>query len=84
VAHYPSLTKCDELLIGTCMQWNYFGSGHGKGRWYGARVSIKQALKSKQVKPIGARLHNAYDVVNFLQGHFNQNYVGYSHACKDV
>jgi hypothetical protein len=22
--------------------------------------------------------------VNFLQGHFNQNYVGYSHACKDV
>jgi hypothetical protein len=47
------------------MQWNYLGSKHGKGRWYGARVSIKQALRFEQVKPIGVKLHNVSDVVSF-------------------
>jgi hypothetical protein len=47
VSHYLSLTKCKELPLGTCMQWNYFSSGHGKGRWDGAKASIKQALKSE-------------------------------------
>ncbi len=65
MACYPSLTKCDELPLGTCMQWNYLGSKHGKGRWYGARVSIKQALRFEQVKPIGVKLHNVSDVVSF-------------------
>jgi hypothetical protein len=26
------------------MQWNYFGNGHGNGRWDGVVASIKQAL----------------------------------------
>jgi hypothetical protein len=47
-----------------------FGSGHDKGRWDGAGISIKQTLKSEHVKPIGVRLDNVYDVLNFLQGHF--------------
>jgi len=63
------------------MQRNYLGS---KGVWDGAGASIKQALRFEQVKPTRVRLHNVFDVVSFLQGHFNQDYVGYSHACKDV
>jgi hypothetical protein len=30
------------------------------------------------------KLHNAFDVVSFLQGHFNQDYAGYSHVRRDV
>jgi hypothetical protein len=66
------------------MQWNYFNSGHGKGRWDGAIASTKQAFRAKQVQPSRARLHNASNVVSFLQGHFDQDYVGYLHARKDV
>jgi hypothetical protein len=33
------------------MQWNYFGSGHGKGKWDGPKAHIKQALKVEYVKP---------------------------------
>ncbi len=84
MARYPSLTKCDELPLGTCMSWNYFDSGHGKGRWDGARASIKHAFRFEQVKPNGVRLHNALDVVNFLQDHFNQAYAGYSNVRRDV
>jgi hypothetical protein len=50
---YPSLTKSEELPLRTCMEWNYFGSGHNKGRWDGVGASIKQARRSKQVKPNG-------------------------------
>jgi hypothetical protein len=66
VLHYPSLTKCQELLLGTYMQWNYFGRGHGKGRWDGARTFIKQAFRAKQVQALGARLHNASNIASFL------------------
>jgi hypothetical protein len=66
------------------MQWNYFGNGHGKGRWDGTRSSIKQVFRAKQVQPLGVKFHNASNVVNFLQGHFDQDYVGYLHARKDV
>jgi hypothetical protein len=48
------------------MQWNYFDNNHGKGRWDGVGASIKQAFRAKQVKPLGARLHNVLDVVSFL------------------
>jgi hypothetical protein len=30
------------------------------------------------------RLHNALDVVNFLQDHFNQAYASYSNAHKNI
>jgi hypothetical protein len=44
VAHYPSLTKSEELPLGCAMQWNHFGLGHGKGHWNGAKTHVKQAL----------------------------------------
>jgi hypothetical protein len=31
------------------MQWNHFGFSHGKGRWDGARVHVKQALRVEQI-----------------------------------
>ncbi len=51
VSCYPPLTKCPKLPIAICMQWNYFGSGHGKGKWDGPKAHIKQALKVEYVKP---------------------------------
>ncbi len=84
VAHYPSLTKCPKLLLGTYMQWNYFGSGHRKGCWDAVGTSIKQALKVEQVKPNGVQLHNALDVVSFLQRRFNQEHVTYSQVRRNV
>jgi hypothetical protein len=84
VARYPSLTKCDELATWNLHAVNYFDSGHGKGWWDEAGVSIKHALCFEQVKPIGAKLHNAPNFVSFFQSHFNQDYASYSHVCKDV
>jgi hypothetical protein len=84
VARYPSLTNSEELPLRTCMQWNYFGSGHGKGRWDGIGASIKQVLRSEQVKPNGVQLHNVKDVVKFLQRHFNQKHAGYTQVRRDV
>jgi hypothetical protein len=54
VAHYLSLTKCDELGTWNLHAVNYFDSGHGKGWWDATGVSIKHALCFEQVKPIGA------------------------------
>ena len=45
------------------MQWNYFGSGHGKGEHDGAGAVIKRALTSEQLDNNGAKLQNAHDVV---------------------
>jgi hypothetical protein len=41
VAHYPSLTRSEELPMGCSMQWNHYGSGHGKGHYDGARAHVK-------------------------------------------
>ena len=48
------------------MQWNYFGSGHGKGEHDGAGAVIKHALTSEQLDNNGAKLQNAHDVVEWL------------------
>ena len=48
------------------MQWNYFGSGHGKGEHDGAGAVIKRALTSEQLDNKGAKLQNAHDVVEWL------------------
>ena len=53
VARYPSLTRSDDLPLGCTMQWNWFGIGHGKGRWDGAGAHVKQALRAEQVKRQG-------------------------------
>jgi hypothetical protein len=31
------------------MQWNPFGSSHGKGRWDGVGAHVKQVLQAKQI-----------------------------------
>ena len=48
------------------MQWNYFGSGHGKGEHDGGGAVIKRALTSEQLDNKGAKLQNAHDVVEWL------------------
>ena len=84
VARYPSLTRSNDLPSGCTMQWNWFGSGHGKGRWDGAGAHVKQALRAKQVKPLGCRLHGAIDVVQFLRTQMTKEYAGYSGAPRSV
>jgi hypothetical protein len=49
VVQYPSLTKREELPMRCAMQWDHFGSNHGKGRWDGARGHVKQALRAEQI-----------------------------------
>ena len=48
------------------MCWNYFGSGHGKGKHDGAGAVIKRALTAEQLDVNGACLQNAHDVVEWL------------------
>lgn len=46
VAKYPNLTDVCKML------WQYFGSGHGKGEWDGARaVVLKSRLRHEQRTP---------------------------------
>ncbi len=66
------------MPFGTCMQWNYFGNGHGKGIWDVAGTSRKQPLRSEHVKPNGVQLHKVEDIMKFLQGHFSQEHAGYT------
>lgn len=84
VARYPSLTISEELPLGCVMQWNHFGTGHGKGQWDGAGAHVKEALRREQVKPDGVRLHNSSDVVTFLRQAMNREYAGYHSARRSV
>lgn len=84
VARYPSLTQSEDLPLGCAMQWNHFGTGHGKGRWDGAGAHVKQALRAEQVKPRGLKLHNSADVVAFLREQMTREYAGYKEARRTV
>jgi hypothetical protein len=84
VGRYPSLTRSNEMPLGCRMQWNYFGTGHGKGRWDGAGATIKQALRNEQVKPNGLRLQNASDVVTYLRVHLSREYAGYEGVRRTI
>lgn len=64
---YPSLTACDELSTGCRLDWHYWGTGHGKGPHDGAGACLKQTLRKEQLKPNSTKLHNASDVVSFLE-----------------
>jgi len=68
------------------MQWNHFGTGHGKGQWDKTGAHVKEALRREQVKPNGARLHNSCDVIcRFISWHFmRRKYVGYHSARRSV
>lgn len=60
VARYPGLTN------GCTMNWNFFGTGHGKGEWDGAGAVVKRALRQSQLHDTWRRMQNAHDAVSFL------------------
>lgn len=45
------------------MEWNYWGSSHGKGPQDGVGACLKQVLQKEQLKPNGILIQNAKDVV---------------------
>ena len=54
------------------MSWFFFGSGHGKGEHDGAGAVVKRTLTHEQLKPNGAILRCAADVVAFCQANLSQ------------
>lgn len=66
------------------MDWNYWGTGHGKGPHDGAGACVKRALRKEQVKEDSVRLHNASDVVNFLRRDMSLPHAAYPGARKEV
>lgn len=81
---YPGLTISEELPSGCEMDWNYWGTGHGKGPHDGAGACVKRALRKEQVKEDSVRLHNASDVVNFLRRDMSLPHAAYPGARKEV
>ena len=49
------------------MNWNFFGSDHGKGEHDGAGAIVKRMLTAEQLKPNGVKMQNSHDVVQWLQ-----------------
>ncbi len=44
--------------------WNYFASGHGKGKFDNEGVLLKRKIRKEQIKPQVQQLQNAHDVVH--------------------
>lgn len=80
----PGLTTSEKLPNGCEMDWNYWGTGHGKGPHDGAGACVKRALRSEQIKIDSIRLHNASDVVNFLRRDMNLPHAAYPSARTQV
>jgi hypothetical protein len=73
--------KSVGLPQGCVMGWNYFRTGHGKGQWDGVATHVKNALRAKQMKTIGAiKLQNVIDVCNFLQVNMGKAHLVYLRA----
>ena len=66
------------------MEWNFWGSGHGKGPHDGASACLKQGLRKEQLKVNATKLHNALDVVLFLRSSMNQPHAAYPGARREV
>lgn len=81
---YPGLTVSEELPNGCFMDWNYWGTGHGKGPHDGAGACLKQALRKEQLKIDSVKLQNAQDVVQFLNGNMNVPHAAYPKARQPV
>ncbi|KAG0631145.1 hypothetical protein M758_1G230800 [Ceratodon purpureus] len=84
VAKYPSLTVSDNLPTGCKLDWNYWGTGHGKGPHDGAGACVKRALRKEQLKEDSVKLHNATDVVSFLRVEMNLPHAAYPNAKQHV
>ncbi len=44
--------------------WNYFASGHGKGKIDSEGVLLKHKIRKEQIKPQVQQLQNAHHVVH--------------------
>jgi hypothetical protein len=84
VTRYPSLTKKDDFPLGCAMRWNHFGSGQSKGRWDGARATMKQTLQVEQIQPNSVQLHNATNVVAYLKHNMGHQHLAYDGARRRV
>ncbi len=54
------------------MFWNYFATGHGKGKVDGVGALLKRELHKEQIKPQGLKIQNVKEVVNLLQSKANK------------
>ncbi len=70
--------------MGCSMQWNHFGSCHGKGHQDGAGVHVKQALRVEQIQFNSTQLQDAKDVVSSLKRYFGLQHLAYDNARRDV
>jgi hypothetical protein len=78
VSRYQTRTKNVGLPWGCVMDWNYFGTCHGKGQWDGAVTHVKNVLQVEQVKTIGTtKLQNASNECNFLQANMGKAHFAY-------
>jgi hypothetical protein len=66
------------------MQWNFWGTGHGKGPHDGAGACLKQCLRKEQLKPDATKLHNVAVVVAYLKGAMNMGNAAYPKAKRVV
>ncbi len=67
VVRFPRLIVCQERLEGINMCWNYFASGHGKGKVDSVGALLKHEICKQQIKPHACKLQNAKDGVTFCQ-----------------
>ncbi len=78
MSRYQALTKSVGFPQECVMGWNYFGTGHGKGKWDGAIAHVKNVLCSEQMKIVRAtKLQNALDVCNFLYASMGKAHLAY-------
>jgi len=60
----------DQLPHGCVMEWNFWGSSHGKWPHDGVETCLKHVLQKEQLKPHGILFQNAQHV-SFLQSLMN-------------
>ena len=76
ISRYPNLTTTDMVRDGCQMSWNYFASGHGKGKVDGAGALLKREIRNEQLKPGGLKLQNAAEIVQFLKDQSERVHAG--------
>ena len=76
ISQYPNLISSDMMRDGCQMSWNYFASGHGKGKVDGAGALLKREIRNEQLKPGGLKLQNAAEIVQFLKDQFERVHAG--------
>lgn len=63
---YNNFIVNPQVPIGYQVLWNYFTSGHGKGKVDEASALLKQELWKEQIKPHAVNIQNAQEAIRFL------------------